>query len=787
MTVAATILLLLSLLLVYSLLGSHAQTPENISLGSGLTTTTDSTWLSPSGDFAFGFYPLDSGLFLLGIWFNKIPEETLVWSANRDNPAPEGSTINLTASGYLLLTYPNGSLDHIYEDAAASSASMLDNGNFVLWSSVSRVLWQSFEHPTDTLLPGQTIPAGDTRLFSNTNGTVDYSKGNFQLEVQSVDGNMGLFAFRFSDSGYWWSNTTQQTNVSLVFNETTASMYMTNLTSIIFRMTRDVPTPVNIYYHRATIEDTGNFQQYVYNKVNGTGWRSIWRAIEEPCTVNGICGVYGYCTSPRNQNATCSCLPGYSLIDPNIPSKGCRPDVPVEQCANTPSETEYRVEVIDDADIKNDIFAELTRLYGYDLDGCIKAVQDDCYCVAATYTTDNVCRKKRIPFMNARKSIPSTTGIKAIIKVPVKIEDPIKGTNNSRPQVVVLVCLSVVSFLALLFATIIIYQNLVVPRFGLSKLAPSTQSADINLRTFTYQELHKATDGFRNRLGRGASGSVYSGTLRFEDKEMEIAVKKLERVIEQGDREFLAEVRAIGQTHHRNLVRLLGFCNEQSHRLLVYELMKNGPLSSFLFSKGEKPCWDHRAEIVLAIARGLLYLHEECETRIIHCDIKPQNVLLDQHYNAKIADFGLAKLLRKDQTRTSTNARGTMGYMAPEWLKCAPVTAKVDVHSFGVMLLEIICCRRHIELDRIEEETEDDDLILTDWVLNCLRLGKLEVVVKHDPEVLGDFKRFERMAMVGLWCVNPDPILRPTMKRVIQMLEGTIEAGVPPLVTAQSL
>ncbi|KAL6343588.1 hypothetical protein AAG906_024953 [Vitis piasezkii] len=136
-------------------------------------------------------------------------------------------------------------------------------------------------------------------------------------------------------------------------------------------MTRDVPTPVNIYYHRATIEDTGNFQQYVYNKVNGTGWRSIWRAIEEPCTVNG-----------------------------------CRPDVSVEQCANTPSETEYRVEVIHDTDIKNDIFAELTRLYDYDLDRCIKAVQDDCYCVAATYTTkDNVCSKKRIPFMNARKSI----------------------------------------------------------------------------------------------------------------------------------------------------------------------------------------------------------------------------------------------------------------------------------------------------------------------------------------------------------------------------------------------
>ncbi|KAM7488612.1 hypothetical protein LguiB_026096 [Lonicera macranthoides] len=187
------------------------------------------------------------------------------------------------------------------------------------------------------------------------------------------------------------------------------------------------------------------------------------------------------------------------------------------------------------------------------------------------------------------------------------------------------------------------------------------------------------------------------------------------------------------------------------------------------------PKWHFR------IARGLLYLHEECETQIIHCDIKPQNVLIDNNYTAKIADFGLSKLLYNDFTRTNKHARGTAGYMAPKWLNNGPVTVKVDVYSFGVMLLEICSARRHIELNRVEEESEADDLHLTDLVLLCMRSGKLEIVARHDAEVLSDFKRFERMVKVGVWCVHPDPFLRPSMKKVTQMLEGTMEVGIPPL------
>lgn len=179
-------------------------------------------------------------------------------------------------------------------------------------------------------------------------------------------------------------------------------------------------------------------------------------------------------------------------------------------------------------------------------------------------------------------------------------------------------------------------------------------------------------------------------------------------------------------------------------------------------------------------------MHEECETQIIHCDIKPQNVLLDSKFSVKIADFGLAKLLMKDQTQTRTKVRGTMGYMAPEWLRNAPVTAKVDVYSFGVMLLEIIFCRRHLELNRFEEANEGVEMILTDWVLCCVRAENLKAVVSNDIEVQSDFRRFERMTMVGLWCLSPNPVLRPSMAKVVQMLEGTNEIETPPLIDAQT-
>lgn len=168
-----------------------------------------------------------------------------------------------------------------------------------------------------------------------------------------------------------------------------------------------------------------------------------------------------------------------------------------------------------------------------------------------------------------------------------------------------------------------------------------------------------------------------------------MAVKKLNRMVEDGEKEFKTEVSAIARTHHKNLVQLLGYYDEGEQRVLVYEYMSNGTLASFLFGNN-RPSWNQRSHIALGIAKALWYLHEECTTQIIHCDIKPQNVLLDDYYNARISDFGLAKLLMVNQSRTNTGIRGTKGYVSPEWFRNTTVTTKVDVYSFGVLLLEII-------------------------------------------------------------------------------------------------
>ncbi|KOM27567.1 hypothetical protein LR48_Vigan442s000300 [Vigna angularis] len=769
-----------SILLLLSFLnGFHAVVHPNTSITAG----SNSTWKSPSGDFEFGFHHLPSGLFLVGIWFGRISDITLAWYLSP--PVETNSQIQFTSAGNLVVAYQNGTTAMtIYNSAqgdAATSAYMQDDGNFVIKDSNLVYVWQSFNSPTNTILPGQTLLSTKT-LFSKGKGPSNYSLGSFMLQMQE-DGNLVLKAYRWADPAYWFTSPITA-NMTLVFNATTALMYRVNDAGNIFTLTEITPTPVEDYYHRATIDENGNFQQYAYHKRNGTGWRRVWRAVEDPCRVNAICGVYGLCSSPDNESIKCDCIPGYIPLDDQDVSKGCHPQAVINYCA----ENNFKLQVFDDTDFHFD--THLVSLAGVDFESCKKDVIDDCNIVAATYNhSTSTCAKKRLPLLNARNS-SSSKGLKALLKVANRIESgtselPKKKSFNVRVFLKVLV--AVTATLACFFGALAVYYHPFTRRLTRKKKHLNATAIGINFREFTFQELHEATDGFTKILGKGASGKVYRGALVIGDAKIDVAVKKLEKKIEKSDSEFTTELKIIGRTHHRNLVRLLGFCIESSHRILVYELMPNGALSSFLFGEGERPQWGQRTEVALGVARGLLYLHEECNTQIIHCDIKPENVLLDANYTAKISDFGLSKLLNKDQTRTVTKLRGTMGYMAPEWLKSAPITAKVDIYSFGVMLLEIICCRRHVEICEDGKDSEDYDVVLASWVLRCVVSKELELVVGHDSEVLNDFKRFEEMALVGLWCVHPNPALRPLMKQVMQMLDGTLEVGVPPLVYEQMM
>jgi len=207
-------------------------------------------------------------------------------------------------------------------------------------------------------------------------------------------------------------------------------------------------------------------------------------------------------------------------------------------------------------------------------------------------------------------------------------------------------------------------------------------------------------------------------------------VKRLDRT-GQGKREFSAEVHTIGIIHHINLVRLIGFCAEKSHRLLVYEFMPKGSLDKWIYYRqGNNTLpldWRTRCKIISHIAKGLCYLHEECAKRIAHLDVKPQNILLDDNSNAKLSDFGLCKLIDRDTSQVNTIMRGTPGYLAPEWLT-SQITEKADIYSFGIVVMEIISGRKNLDTSRSEESVHL--ITLLEEKIDSKRRPQMSYVVK---------------------------------------------------------
>ncbi|XP_030470576.2 G-type lectin S-receptor-like serine/threonine-protein kinase RLK1 [Syzygium oleosum] len=235
---------------------------------------------------------------------------------------------------------------------------------------------------------------------------------------------------------------------------------------------------------------------------------------------------------------------------------------------------------------------------------------------------------------------------------------------------------------------------------------------DVGPRRFTYEELKEVTKDFKDEIGNGAFGTVYKGTLL--NRRKAAAIKRLENISSDGNIEFRTEVKIIGRSHHRNLFCLLGYCEDGYNRLLVYEYMTNGSLADLLFTPERQLHWEEKMGIARYIAGGLLYLHKECETQIIHCNIKLHNILLDENGRVKISDFGLSKMLKPYQTKTMTGMRVTRGYIALEWHKKLQLTVKADIYSFRIVLLEIICNWRSLDWHRSEDEA-----ILEEWVYGC--------------------------------------------------------------------
>ncbi|CAA7038386.1 unnamed protein product [Microthlaspi erraticum] len=287
---------------------------------------------------------------------------------------------------------------------------------------------------------------------------------------------------------------------------------------------------------------------------------------------------------------------------------------------------------------------------------------------------------------------------------------------------------------------------------------------------YTLRELELSTNGFadENVIGQGGYGIVYRGVL--EDKSM-VAIKNLLNNRGQAEKEFKVEVEAIGRVRHKNLVRLLGYCVEGAHRMLVYEYVDNGNLEQWLHGGGlglKSPLtWDIRMNIVLGTAKGLMYLHEGLEPKVVHRDIKSSNILLDKQWNAKVSDFGLAKLLGSEMSYVTTRVMGTFGYVAPEYASTGMLNERSDVYSFGVLVMEVISGRSPVDYSRPQGEVN-----LVEWLKRMVSNREAEGVL--DPRMMEkpSLRSLKRTLLVALRCVDPNAQKRPKMGHIIHMLEA---------------
>ncbi|KAM7497580.1 hypothetical protein LguiA_021994 [Lonicera macranthoides] len=799
---------------------SLAQTNGTIPVGTFLTATKSSTpWLSPSADFAFGFQFLpQNGLFLLSIWYYNLHEKTIVWYANDGNLVPSATTLELNAQNGLVLTDPQGTqLWSSLISGTVDHGFINDTGNFVLVGTDSPSVWESFDYPTagpalgqgrqgdrpgpknkkghqiwpkigqdrlcptDTLLPTQTMEING--VLNSRKSDTNFSPGRFQFRLLE-EGNAVLNpkdeVRNFAYESYYSSNTNDSSNPSnsgrqLVFNQT-GHMFIVRRNGQISYLSNRTTTLSLEYYYRATLNFDGVFEIYSRPKRSAAprNWTATWTKPDNICLDicgrmgSGACGYNSVCQLNNNRRPICECPLGYSLADPNDKYGSCNPTF-LQSCdENGPNlgKDLYALEELNNSDWP---FNDYEQKNPYSEEACRNSCLTDCLCAVAIHSGDD-CWKKMLPLSNGRRD----SGINRRVFLKFKKGDfPQKGPRRKHGTLILVVSLVLGSFVSIFvflgvwfYGFSHIYNKIAKPIVGNNNLV------ETNMCRFSYDELFQATNGFNHELGRGSFGIVYKGVVDIGGTRNSVAIKKLDIVIHDSKKEFQAEVNVIA-THHKNLVRLLGFCDDGENRLLVYEYMSNGNLASFLFGVS-KQSWNLRTRIAKGIARGLLYLHDECTTQIIHCDIKPQNVLFDDYYNAKISNFGLATLLMVDESQIKIAIRGTKGYVAPEWFKNIPVIAKVDVYSFGVLLLEIVLCRQSIDM------SADGREILSDWVWDCFQEGKLVALVENDVEALNDMKILERYVMVGLWCIQEDPFLRPSMRKVTQMIEGFDEVIPPP-------
>ncbi|RDX89930.1 putative receptor protein kinase ZmPK1, partial [Mucuna pruriens] len=788
-------LILLSLVMYPQLSSSSVDTMHR---GSSLSVENPKdVMLSPNGIFSAGFYAVGQNAYSFAVWFSEpyahTQNATVVWMANRDQPVnAKGSKLSLHNSGNLVLTDADQS--HVWStDTVSLSSSVLlflDNtGNLVLRETEAGgvVLWQSFDFPTDTLLPQQVFTR-HTKLVSSRSDTNKSS--SFYTLFFDNDNILRLLYDGPEVSGLYWPDpwlSTWNARRSTYNNSRVAVMdTLGNFSSSddLTFMTSDYGTVIQ---RRFILDHDGNLRVYS-RRYGGEKWSITWQAKNRPCRIHGVCGPNSLCSYHQNSSVECSCLPGYKWQNDRDWSYGCQPEF-----STSCNKNESRFLFISNVELFGYDYGIMTN---YTLHQCQELCLQLCNCKGIQYmyvfgSGTYTCYPKlqlrnayRTPYFSADLylKLPANSSYyyegsaydhsidcSSSTSTTIELERAYDMGHESRYVKFLFWFVGGVGGLEFL-CIFLIWLFLVRTR---GQRYSGVEGRVYNLamtgfRKFSYSELKQATKGFSEEIGRGAGGVVYKGVLL----DQRVAAVKRLKDANQGEEEFLAEVSSIGRLNHMNLIEMWGYCAEGKHRLLVYEYMEHGSLAQNIESNALD--WTKRFDIALGTARGLAYIHEECLDWILHCDVKPQNILLDSNYQPKVADFGLSKLRNRNNTSTYSSfsrIRGTRGYMAPEWVFNLPITSKVDVYSYGIVVLEMLTGKSATK--DVDNGEARQHLNLVAWLKEKQKNGCGWVSEILDPTVEGGYEegKMEALGRVALQCVEEEKDKRPTMSQVVEMLQ----------------
>nr|XP_011460357.1 PREDICTED: G-type lectin S-receptor-like serine/threonine-protein kinase RKS1 [Fragaria vesca subsp. vesca] len=749
--------------------------------------------------FALGFFsPGNSGKRYVGVWYNKVPEQTIVWVANRNNPLDD-------TSGLLVIDGDHGGLVIYGKDREVplwsanvtlsspqnSMAKLLDTGNFVLFDNGSqRVLWEGFDYPSNTLLPfmklGLNRRSGLNRFLTSWKSQDDPGTGNCSYRIDP-GGFPQLFLYKgrapLWRSGSWighrWSGVPEMTpnflfNVSFVNNQ--------DELSVVYGITNDS------IFSMMMLDESGTVKRSTWHD-QVHQWIKFWSAPVEVCDNYGKCGPNSNCDPYHAGKFECTCLPGF---EPKLHNEwylrdgsgGCVRRKGVSLCQN--GEGFVKVPLVKAPDS-----SAATLNLNLGLKECEDECLRNCSCMAYSNADDLQGGHGCVTWYGDLMDTRTYTNVGQDLYVRVDSIELAKYAKKSNgfPSKKGKLAIVITSILVFFLVISIVYWYVKMKRKGKERrdlfsygATPSsiyfenspcrTDPDDSRLKPdlpfFDLSTISAATKKFSdsNKLGEGGFGPVYKGVL---SSGTEIAVKRLCKNSGQGNEEFKNEVVLIAKLQHRNLVRILGYCVQDDEKMLVYEYLPNKSLDSFIFNETKRAFldWPRRLEIIFGIARGILYLHQDSRLRIIHRDLKASNVLLDYDMNPKIADFGMARIFGANQIEANTNrVVGTYGYMSPEYTMEGLFSVKSDVYSFGVLLLEIITGRKNTGY--YHDINPDSNLVGHVWDL--WKEGRaLEII---DATLGESYPESEvlRCIHIALLCVQEFANDRPTMSTVVSVL-----------------